>query len=74
MITIQENPTTEECVWDDAKLRHAYRPSIKQVALCGYDGPSTWKNEQGIPPNACPICLAVLPEFYNLEQRRWIKH
>jgi hypothetical protein len=63
----------DECEWDDTKLRHAYRPSNRQVSLCGYDGPSTWKDEWSVPSNVCPICIAILPEFLNLETRQWLK-
>ena len=59
--------------WDDSKFRHAYRPSNQRVALCGYDGPSTRKGEWSIPTNACPICLAVLPDFADLVNQRWIQ-
>ena len=62
-----------ECEWDDAKFRHAYTPSNRRVALCGYDGPSTWKNEWTVPENICPICIAILPEHLDLATRRWIK-
>jgi len=53
-------PTLEE--WDDTKLRHAYWPNgiVQKVAMCGYDGPSTWKGGIVVPPNVCPICLALL--------------
>lgn len=67
--TVEQSTETEE--WDDTKLRHAYVPhASKQDALCGYRGPSTWRNERNIPPNVCPICLARLPEFW--DGSRWL--
>ena len=63
----------DECEWDDTKLRHAYQPSNRRVALCGYAGPSTWKDEWSVPSNVCPICIAILPEFLDLENRKWLK-
>jgi hypothetical protein len=57
--------------WDDTKLRHAYLPVYpKAVALCGYDGPSTWRNESQPPPNICPLCAAILPEYW--DGKKWI--
>jgi hypothetical protein len=48
--------------WDDSKFRHAYWPNgrVTKVAMCGYDGPSTWTGEKREPPNMCPICQALL--------------
>lgn len=59
--------------WNDAAFRHAYSPKNRQVSLCGYDGPSTWKNEWTLPSNACPICMAILPEHVNMKTRQWIR-
>jgi len=59
--------------WDDAKFRHAYRPSDRTVGLCGYDGPSTYQGDWTIPNNACPICVALIPMHVDLATRRWIK-
>jgi hypothetical protein len=61
----------ETAEWDDTKFRHAYLPfQTKTVALCGYDGPSTWRNESQPPSNLCPICAAILPEYWDGE--KWI--
>ena len=65
------SPSVDDAEWDDKKLRHAYTPANHRVALCGYDGPSTWRNEFVVPPNMCPICLAILPEYWN--GLDWIK-
>jgi hypothetical protein len=48
--------------WDDTEFRHAYWPNgIKtKVAMCGYDGPSTWTGEKREPPSMCPICQALI--------------
>jgi hypothetical protein len=62
---------TEE--WDDTKLRHAYTPDQRAVALCGYNGKSTWGNEWPPPPNACPICLAILPAYWDASKQEWIR-
>ncbi len=53
-------------------MRHAYKRDNHQVALCGYDGPSTWKAEWIPPSNVCQICLALLLELCDLENRRWL--
>jgi hypothetical protein len=58
--------------WDDTKLRHAYLRDNRRIALCGYDGPSTWKNEAIAPPNVCPICLALLPQYWDAITRTWL--
>jgi len=68
---LSEGLTPNEAVWPEAAFRHAYFPHDQRVAICGYAGPSTWKNEGAVPPNACPICCAVLPEFWNGHE--WIK-
>ncbi|MDP2692447.1 MAG: hypothetical protein Q8O88_02270 [bacterium] len=69
----QQVVEAECCDWDDTKLRHAYLSSNRQVAFCGYDGPSTWKGEWEVPSNACPICLAILPEYFDMINRKRIK-
>lgn len=61
----------EQEEWDDTKLRHAYLPNNHETALCGYAGPCTWANEIKPPPNVCPICLAILPEYW--DGARWIR-
>ncbi len=66
----QEELTPEE-QWDDTKFRHAYFEHQHTVAMCGYTGPSTWKNEPTMPPNICPICASILPEYW--DGKRWIK-
>lgn len=66
------NPVCVTEEWDDTKLRHAYMPGPRQIALCGYDGPSTWKDEWPPPSNACPICLSILPEYWDFDKRKWI--
>lgn len=53
-------------------LRHAYLPSNRHVALCGYCGPSTFKNEADVPPNVCAICVARLSEYWDFENRKWL--
>ena len=65
---------TDDAVWPEASFRHAYLPEDHRVAICGYDGPSTWKCEGDEPRNLCPICRAVLPEFWDSERKVWIKH
>lgn len=55
--------------WDDAKFRHAYFPK-DPVAMCGYDGERTWKNEASPPDNLCPICAAIYPEYW--DGSKWI--
>jgi hypothetical protein len=54
------SPELTDALWDDTKLRHAYLDGDRKVALCGYTGPSTWRGEKTVPPNVCPICLALL--------------
>jgi hypothetical protein len=62
-----------ECDWDDTKLRHAYKNSVDpRVALCGYDGPSTWTGEWTPPANVCPICLALVMDRCDLVNKRWL--
>lgn len=62
---------SDEAMWPETTFRHAYFPHDQKIAICGYDGPSTWKNECAVPANVCPICRAVLPEFWNGSE--WIK-
>lgn len=73
VLETQSRHSVQADEWDDTKFRHAYRPSNRKVALCGYAGPSTWKDEWTVPSNACPICMALLPEYLDLANRRWIK-
>lgn len=69
MNRLEEKPEIGE--WDDTKLRHAYFPKDHRSALCGYNGPSTWRNERSVPVNVCPICLAILSEYW--DGAKWIK-
>jgi hypothetical protein len=57
-------PEIETEEWDDTKWRHAYQKKNRKVAICGYAGPSTWQGEKEPPPNACPICLALLKYYF----------
>lgn len=66
-----DEPKTETAEWNDADFRHAYHTDDHRTALCGYDGPSTWRNEHEPPSNLCPICAAILPEYWN--GFTWIK-
>lgn len=61
----------EACEWDDSAFRHAYFRDNQRVAMCGYDGPSTHRNEVTPPENLCPICGAIFPEFW--DGTKWIK-
>jgi len=70
-VTPQEPDLEPHEVWDDTKLRHAYFPSDRKVAMCGYAGPSTFKGECQVPANVCPICIAILPEYW--DGKKWFK-
>lgn len=58
-----EEPLLAHEEWNDTAFRHAYFPHDLRVAVCGYDGPCTCKYEKGIPPDACPICEALVLEW-----------
>jgi hypothetical protein len=62
-ILANQEPQQDITQWDDTKLRHAYWPNQHEVALCGYDGPSTWRGEKVVPPNVCPICHALRNDY-----------
>jgi len=70
-----ESPLCEVEEWDDTKFRHAYLQAHlsrnKTVSICGYDGPSTYRQESDIPENVCPICIALLPEHWDFDRKQW---
>lgn len=62
----EEQTTAETLEWDDSEYRHCFRWINKvwdgNPAKCGYPGPPPRGKPLAhgiIPPNACPICLAL---------------